>query len=78
MPSINLISIFANESSLEKASLIVIDNLGDYIFETVCNSFCRYFVVTVQKGIAPVIWLDVVHKLLFIKILYKLYKHREN
>ena len=28
--------------------------------------------------ISPVIWIDVVQKLLFIKIPYKLYKHREN
>ena len=39
---------------------------------------CGPGLILAQCHITPVIWLDVVRKLLFIKILYKLYKHREN
>ena len=52
MPSSNV--LFSRDESVaeRKASLIrlLIANIVDDISETVCNSFCCYFVVTVLKG----------------------------
>ena len=45
-----LIYIFANKSALMRTSLVIIDNIWSNISETVCDGFCCYFVVTIQKG----------------------------